>query len=133
MSSTRPKRNVRPPVRYEPEERPLDDDDYSDDEIDIEEARKKLKGEFDGFDDEEEEEEEDVNEPNEYDLADGFLVPDEEEVVAEPVVDDDEEFTAETSLDDDVDDDDDYDDDEDDDAEVSSSRPLAKVFEPDLV
>lgn len=76
MSNSRPKRDRRPPQRYEPEEVPLDD--YDEEEVsDIENSgetrtqQKRWRGEFDGFD-----EEEDLNEPDEYDVNDGFVVED---------------------------------------------------------
>ena len=50
--STRPKRTIKPVQRYVPVEEVLDDD-YSDDSIDEVDAKKRLKGEFDGLDDEE--------------------------------------------------------------------------------
>lgn len=109
--SGRPKRTLKPVIRYEPEEIPVDDD-YDDELIDEHEAKKKLKGEFDGYDDEDEEM---MDEPDEYDVNDGFAVPDdyEEEDVELPdeeeeedeYVDDDEEEEQEYEYDDDEDDD----------------------------
>lgn len=143
--SSRPKRNVKPPVRYVPQELPEDDDDYSDELIDEETAKKKLRGEFDGFDDEEDE---DSDEPNEYDVDDGFAVPDEAVVEEQPTpVEEDDEAPVEGGDDDDDDessvsvevygesdgdDDDDDDDDEDDDEDDSRQAFPAKIFESDV-
>ena len=125
--STRPKRNIRPPVRYEPEERPLDDydDEFTNESLEEEEVRKRLKGEFDGFDDDEDDDDEDEgSEPNEYQVGDGFLVDDDE--VDEP--EDDEEEEEEFEETDDDDDDEDYDEDDEDDDDVLP----AKIYESDV-
>lgn len=116
--SGRPKRTLKPVQRWEPEEIPLDDDDYTDELIDADEARKRMRGEFDGFDSEEME----SSGPNEYEVGDGFLVPDDE--VDEPSASDgdyedtdDYDETTEPSME--------YDDDEEEYPE--------KIYEPDVV
>ena len=100
--SIRPRRETKPVPRYEPEEIPVDDD-YDDELLDESEAKKRLRGEFDGYDDEEEEEESD--EPNEYDVDDGFAVPDDYDDDEVELHDHDED-EEEEYLDDDEEDDD---------------------------
>jgi len=112
MSTSRPKRERRPPQRYEPEEVPIDDFD-DDEEIPTGEEEeivyKRYKGEFDDLDDEEEE---DNDEPNEYDVNDGFIAPDDYESSVDYEDDDQED---EQSADYDDDEEEDLDDDEEED------------------
>ena len=117
--STRPKRTIKPVQRYEPVEQVMDDD-YSDDFVEEVDAKKKLRGEFDGFDDEEEEEP--LEGPDEYDVEDGFAVPDNyEDPEAQSGNDDDEEEEA----------DDDYE--EEDDDSYSAKDDRVEGQEPDVV
>jgi len=125
--SDRPKRNRRPPQRYEPEEIPVDDydDDYSaeapasgmPEDVGVEVDRKRWKGEFDEFDDDDEEEFGD--EPNEYDMNDGFAVADDYESYEDGKSDEEDEFE---------DDEEEFDEDDDDD-----DRDYEESYEPDVV
>lgn len=85
--STRPKRTIKPIERYTPEEQVFDDD-FSEDSIDPADAKKRLRGEFDGLDDEEEDLEDGEDE---YDVEDGFAVPDDHVESDVPVEDEEEE------------------------------------------
>lgn len=123
---SRPKRTIKPVQRYEPEEIPNDDDDYDDESLELEEAQKRLKGEFDGLDEDEDEDddEEEGDEPDEYDENDGFLVSDTAPIeVVEGSGDDSEEYEE-----DDDENDEDYDDDDEEDV-----PPPIKIYEPDMV
>lgn len=118
-----PKRQIRAPERYEPEEMPVDDysDDYLSEEASVTTVvKKRYRGEFDGHDDEDE-----GSEPNDYQTGDGFLVDDDEVDIPDDD-DDEEEEEEEFDSDDDVSDDYDYDDDE------ESEDIPAKVYENDI-
>lgn len=127
--SDRPKRERRAPTRYEPQEVPVDDydDDYETGEdiaisggsvsngtdgAEGRDYRKRYKGEFDELD----EDEEDLDEPDEYEVNDGFLVPDDYEESYEddhpPTEDEEEEFSDEDEEDEDYDEDEGGDDDD---------------------